>query len=887
MTTARPGQRHGTGAAFYISIGMISSAVIALQICVMRIFAVGSWTHFGSMVISLAMLGFGLSSVVLFSSKAWFERHWWGSAGASLFAFGPLTVASNLAAQAVPFNAVFLVSDPAQKWRLLANFVVYLLPFLSAALFLGIVFLKGRSIFDRLYFADLIGAGFGGVVVLGGLYLVAPERILVVPLGLWALAVITWLTASGPIVTAAALGGIVLSVAAYFALPGLLGVPALSVNPYKGISYARNFPDAERIYRKVSPFGDLQIYRSSYMHFAPGLSDNAAFNLPELPADTYTGMFVDGDGPEGIMGAVPTEDRAYFRYLPAFYPYVVKHAPRTFIVQFGGGISTRVALQAGSRLVTAAESNPAIVRAFEDPALRVATAAILGSPRLRLLQGDGRLVLERDKVRYDVIDLSLADSIGLSNPGGFAVVEKYLYTEQAMRAYMRALAPGGVLAVTVWNKEEPPKSVLKLYATIARAARTQERGTMARNFFVASSYLSTTTVLYKRGGFADDEIARLRDYTQAMSFDEVYWPGFPYETAETPKILSAYRGSIFGSATMATSGNPTASETSASSPSVPDGTAAENSGTSEDGGASGNGEDATMPSTTMNRLAWHYLINGGWRDIARQYVFDVRPLTDERPYFAGYERPSDLLRTLDRLDLFQDDWGYLVLWVALGIALVAILPLIALPVALGWRSALVRTPGKASAISYFACLGLGYITVEVGLIERFTVALGSPAVSATVMLSGILVCSGLGSLFSGRLMNIAPKAIPIILVLISALLFAFSRTSSPLLDWVGGLSYWARLALAITVVAPAAFLMGFPMAAGMVWLARLGREHLFVWGWGVNSCFSVVGAVLVPIVAVTSGLDTVIELAAVAYLLAAPAFLGLSKDTGNPALEGS
>jgi hypothetical protein len=74
--------------------------------------------------------------------------------------------------------------------------------------------------------------------------------------------------------------------------------------------------------------------------------------------------------------------------------------------------------------------------------------------------------------RFDIIDLSLADSAGLSSPGGFAVVEKFSYTREAFKhAYMRALNPGGILSVTLWNKEEPPKSVLKLYATMVAAAR--------------------------------------------------------------------------------------------------------------------------------------------------------------------------------------------------------------------------------------------------------------------------------------------------------------------------------------------------------------------------------------------------------------------------------
>src|SRR5947209_16653043 len=148
--------------ALYLAVGLEAGAVIALQICIMLIFSVGSWEHFGSLVVSLAMLGFGLTSAVMCIGKGWFERHWKGVATAALLAFGPLTVAANLLAQQIPFNAIFLVSDPMQKWRLLGNFMLYMLPFLAGALFLGTVFLKARQVFGRVYFADLSGAGVCG-----------------------------------------------------------------------------------------------------------------------------------------------------------------------------------------------------------------------------------------------------------------------------------------------------------------------------------------------------------------------------------------------------------------------------------------------------------------------------------------------------------------------------------------------------------------------------------------------------------------------------------------------------------------------------------------------------------------------------------------------------
>jgi spermidine synthase len=849
-----------------ISIGLIAGAVIALQIAIMRVFAVGSWAHFGSMVVSLAMLGFGLASVVMCIARDWFDRHWRGAAAVSVLLFGPLTVAANLLAQQLPFNPIFIVSDPSQKWRLAANFLLYLVPFLSGAFFLGIVFLKAREAFGRVYFADLTGSGIAGLLILAAMYVFPPESLIAVPLLLSALGGALWLAATDAWKSAWALVALAaLSLAGYAALPGLLGVPQIAVSQYKGVAYARNFPDAQRVYRSISPFGDLQVYASSYMHFAPGLSDNAAFNLPEEPANTYVGLYVDGEGPDGIMRRSVAEATDYFRYLPMVYPYLVKEKPKTFVVQFGGGISTMVALRSGSSSVTVAESNPEVLTAFRSEPLTGFAGNILTDPKVSVIPYDGRLYLAHTDERYDVIDLSLADSVGLSNPGGFAIVEKYPYTREAMLSYMDALADGGVLSVTLWNREEPPKSILKLYATMADAARSFDSEHFADSLFAVSSYLATTTVLYKKGGFTPDEVAKLRQQTKSLSFDEVYSPGFAFDPADAGTVVDDYRASIFGDGSAA----PAAGGVD---PTGPDPGAIDPTG-SNDGDA---GETPqVLPSTLLQRLAWHDLVHGGWPEVAAKYVFDTRELTNDRPYFAAYVRPGDLPKTLDRLDIFQDEWGYLLVWATLMVACIAAASLVLIPMVQGWRLVFSGYRGKAGTILYFACLGLGYIMVEVGLISRFTLALANPTISAAVLIAGMLVFSGLGSLWSERLFLRARVSLPPIFVAIAALLFVYGRFLDPVLDWIGTFPYILRLVLCFLLIAPPSFLMGFPMATAMGWLARLNKDRMFVWAWGINGCFSVIGAAAVPIIATSFGLAAVLEVSAAAYLVAIPAFFAV------------
>jgi hypothetical protein len=543
-----------------------------------------------------------------------------------------------------------------------------------------------------------------------------------------------------------------------------------------------------------------------------------------------------------------------------------------------------------------AENNPAVLQAFRDPSLKEVTGNILADPKLTVIDYDGRLYLQHTDQRYDVVDLSLADSVGLSNPGGFAIVEKYAYTKEAMLDYMRALAPGGILSITAWNKEEPPKSILKLYATVADAAKVFDPQGAANDVFASSSYLSTATILFKRGGFTTDEVTKLDAYTKSMSWDEIYAPGYPFDTTQTASILSQYHDSIFGNADAGADGtSTTATAPGAADPTGPASTTgtpaagavdptADTTDSTDDASAT-DAAPVAVPATTMGRLAWHYLMTGGWDQVADQYVFDTRPLTNDAPYFAAYEKFGDLPKTLDRLDLFQDDWGYLVLWATLGVAACCAAVLIVLPMLFGWRAVFSRSPGKGGTVLYFAGLGLGYIMVEVGLISRFTLALTNPTISASVMIAGMLVFSGLGAFLSERLFDRARVTLPVILGAVAILLTGYGLFLAPVLDWVGAYPYALRLLLCFALIAPPAFLMGFPMATAMTWLTRLKKDHMFVWAWGINGCFSVIGAALVPIVATNFGLAAVLEIAGVAYLVAIPAFFSVLKPASVEAIS--
>ncbi len=828
------------------SLALVSGAVLAYELFVMRVFSNGGWSHFGSTVIAIAMFGFGVFSTVLCIWKEAFKRRIEAWMAGTVLVLGPMMMLANVTAQQVPFNPIFLVSDPWQKAYLAGYFLIYFIPFLLGAMFLGLFFLMGQSEFGKAYFANMAGSGLGGMILFAAMYFVLPGNLLVVPLILWLAGAVLWLWA-----TDGRSSFLLLGVCAGIAFVGAAHFEQIHVSPYKGVSYARQFPDVRLVGQKASPFGNLEVYSSSYFHFAPGLSDAATLYMDEMPQNAFLGMYIDGDGPVGIMRQLPPNQSQYVKYLSMALPYGLKTSPDVLIMQFGGGISTNVALELGARRVTVAEGNPLVVQTVrDDPFVADYTGRILTDERVQLVEREGRIVVPLLPDHFDIIDLSLADSTGLSMPAGSSIHEQYGYTVETFRASIGALRRDGILSVTVWNKEDPPKSVLKLMSTMVDAARSDGSANVADSLFMTQTYLSTFTILYKKGGFTTQEVDALVKTCGRLSFEVVYAPGSGEDRDDLESILSAYRSVYFAPSDM---------------------------GPGDEGES-----DVDVSAGSLFRAVAHRLIRGDAGSIRDRYVFDMRSLSNERPYFAGFVKPRDIPRFLDKLETISDEWGYLLLWATLLLALFFGLLLLVLPVVFGWRALFSHDPGKLCVMGYFLCLGLGYILIEIAFISKCLLCLGNSTVSFAVLVTGMLLFSGIGSFVSGRWLPVARRVITTVSLLIAVLLVLYVLSLNSILTAIGGWSYAAKATVCLVLLAPLAFLLGFPFALGMATLSILRKEHFFVWAWGINGSFSVVGSVLVPVVSVLYGLSSVLLLSAVIYLAAGPCFLGFSKSASSP-----
>ena len=164
---------------------------------------------------------------------------------------------------------------------------------------------------------------------------------------------------------------------------------------------------------------------------------------------------------------------------------------------------------------------------------------------------------------------------------------------------------------------------------------------------------------------------------------------------------------------------------------------------------------------------------------------------------------------------------------------------------------------------YFGGIGIGFMFVEIVLIQRFILYLGSPIYTVAVLMCALMIFSGLGSYFTSRLELKQIRVFTIFLAIIG-LLLVYSFSLTPILQQTIGLTGFLKILIMTLIIAPLAFLMGLPFPLE---IKCLGQENprLVPWAWAINGCASVISAALATVIAVEMGFKWVTILAAVAY----------------------
>lgn len=264
------------------------------------------------------------------------------------------------------------------------------------------------------------------------------------------------------------------------------------------------------------------------------------------------------------------------------------------------------------------------------------------------------------------------------------------------------------------------------------------------------------------------------------------------------------------------------------------------------------------------------IILGNRENFYENYAYDIRPATDNRPFFFNYFKWKNLpsiLKTLGKTMQPFAGAGYLLLFILLAFtsilgAILILLPLKIFKDKTGRNYSNVKKDDLKFLI-YFLFLGIGFFFFEIPLISKLILLFGSPVYSFTITGFGILFFSGLGSLMSNSFDN---KVCHYLLLVLAISIFLFSLFNSAILEFLVQCTFPARTVLSIAIISPFALLMGIPFPAGIK-ILRKRNPDLIPWAWAINGYACVIASVLAPILSISSGFIFVLICASILYLL--------------------
>lgn len=799
---------------FLFAVSLISASALAYEVLLMRLFSIIQWHHFAYMIISLALLGYGVSGVVLALNRERFMQKFSLAIVANMMLFGLAAPLCFLLAQAIPFNPAEMLWAPVQWLYLCAVYLLLAIPFFFAANVIGLAFYRYKEAVSSVYAADLLGAGAGSVGIILLLFVIFPQKILTVLIVLAVAAVLIAVNYGFREQRA--------DIAPWFGAPMIMAVAVifmltefmtLNISPYKGQNQLLRVPGTKIIDRDSSPLGVISVVSSAItpLRHAPGLSLNATTEPPEQLA-----VFTDADN----MTAITKFDGnpasvGYLDQTTSALPYHLNRLNDVLILGAGTGSDVLQAHYHAINRIDAIELNPEVVDLVREKYADFA-GHIYDNPRITLHVDEARGYLGKTNKTYDLINISLLDAFGASAAGVYSMAETYLYTEQAIQEYLRHVRPDGFLAITRWIKV-PPRDEVKLLATVIDALNQTKSRQPGQQMVMIRGW-QTSTLMIKNGVISPAEISRLKQFCDARSFDPVYYPGI---TESEVNRFNIQQQPFLYQAFMA-------------------------------------------------------LLGDNSRAFGDAYKFNIEAATDDKPYlfhFFKWRTLPEILSLLGSGGGFLLESGYLLLIAALLQAMVASLLLIALPLWLCKARLGIPSGSKSHlrVLLYFFCLGLAFLFIEIAFIQKFILILHHPLYAITVVLSTFLLTAGAGSHFSQKLAGTRTSPVLLPVACIAALSLIYVLSFETISEFVLGTGNVSRYALSVLLIAPLGFCMGMPFPMG---LARLGQNvpALIPWAWGINGCASVISAILATLIAMQFGFTVLIAMAIALYGLAAWCF---------------
>jgi hypothetical protein len=799
---------------FYIGLFLITACTLMLQVIQTRILSVVAWYHLAFFAISMAMFGLTVGAVWVYLRRDRFTEK---TLSYDLSYFSTAFALSTLFCLIVQMSLTPIVSRSMTSILTWVELAMCLsIPFFFSGIVVSLALTRSPFPVGSVYGADLLGAAVG---CLGVLVLLnntdGPSAIL------WVGAIAA---ASALLFATSAIGGLPQTkppLDFFLRRRTTIFVLIVTCAVLNGLSdyglqplVAKGMFEAGDTYafREWNTFSRIAVYpQFTYQPqmWAPS---------PKMPGGLKVeqrNISIDADaGTTAYRFTGNLKEVEFLKYDVTTLAYHLPNRERVLVIGVGGGRDILSAAVFGLQDITGVEINPILVKLLTDKPPFADFTNVRALNGVRFVIDEGRSWVARTQQSFDIIQMSLIDTWAATGAGAFSLSENGLYTVEAWRIFLSRLTPNGVFTVSRWyDAKEPAETGRMLSLGVAALFETGISEPRQHIFLVTQA--SIANLIISRTPFSPGDLRALND------------------------AAAQYEHNVLVSPTVATS------------------------------------------SETLNRI-----LTSKSREELQDYTsklpFDFTPATDDRPFFfnqlpltkpvQAFYLAKEMVAADTHLGGIRK--GNLVATVTLIILFLISLALVVVSILIPLRHAVRDVGGKLTVggTLYFLLIGIGFMMIEIGLLQRMSVFLGHPVYSLSVLLFTLILATGIGSFVSDIVpLDSRPR------FLIWAL---FTGT------YVAALPYWlssvflafdsanllSRAILCIVTIAPAGLLLGFGFPTGMRLISAIDRRPT-PWFWGVNGAAGTLASTVAVASSIAFGIGTTLMIGATCYVLLIPTVL--------------
>jgi hypothetical protein len=412
--------------------------------------------------------------------------------------------------------------------------------------------------------------------------------------------------------------------------------------------------------------------------------------------------------------------------------------------------------------------------------------------------------------------MSMIDSWAATGAGAFSLSENGLYTVEGWRTFFNHLTPTGVFTVSRWYAPSNINETGRMMS-LAVAALLSERVANPREHLFLAATGNLATLIVSHAPFTEAELTMLTAQATHLGFSVVVSP----QSAVASPIVSE----IVGAQTP---------------------------------------EEASVVTTRLSG----------------SYHLDVTAPTDDRPFFFNQLRLSDP-QSLSLAFGYSSGvaHGNLLATVTLAIIVFLSAVVVTLTIVVPSLPSLRRVPPYLAGLgtAYFLLIGLAFMLVEIGLIQRISVFLGHPIYGLAIGLFGIILSTGVGSLLSSPLPLLSRARLLLWAAVLGLYLVFLPFWFPALIATFASANITVRAAVSLMAIIPSGILMGFGFPTGMEIVNAIDRGPT-PWFWAVNGAAGVLAAGLAVGLSIAFSISVTLWLGGACYLLLGPVAVLLSRS---------